>query len=94
MTGGMAFIYDKNKEFEKKVNPESVVWQNLETDYWKNFLKGLVIEHVNETGSNLSKQIIENFDEELNNFIQVCPKEMLDKLSNPISLKSNIKEVS
>ena len=94
MTGGMAFIYDKNKEFEKKVNPESVVWQNLETDYWKNFLKGLVIEHLKETGSNLSKQIIENFDEELNNFVQVCPKEMLDKLINPISLKSNIKEVS
>jgi glutamate synthase (NADPH/NADH) large chain len=94
MTGGMAFIYDRNKEFEKKVNPESVVWQNLETDYWKNFLKGLVIEHVNETGSNLSKQIIENFGEELNNFAQVCPKEMLDKLGNPISLKSNIKEVS
>ena len=94
MTGGMAFIYDRNKEFEKKVNPESVVWQNLETDYWKNFLKGLVIEHVNETGSNLSKQIIVNFNEELNNFVQVCPKEMLDKLNNPISLKSNIKEVS
>ncbi|EDZ59853.1 glutamate synthase, large subunit [Candidatus Pelagibacter sp. HTCC7211] len=94
MTGGMAFVYDRNKEFEKKVNPESVVWQNLETDYWKNFLKSLVIEHVNETGSDLSKQIIENFDEELNNFVQVCPKEMLDKLSNPISLKSNIKEVS
>ena len=32
-------IYDKNKEFEKKVNPESVVWQNLETDYWRKFLK-------------------------------------------------------
>ena len=94
MTGGMAFVYDRNKEFEKKVNPESVVWQNLETDYWKNFLKSLIIEHVNETGSDLSKQIIENFDEELNNFVQVCPKEMLDKLSNPISLKSNIKEVS
>ncbi len=94
MTGGMAFVYDRNKEFEKKVNPESVVWQNLETDYWKNFLKSLIIEHVNETGSDLSKQIIENFDEELNNLVQVCPKEMLDKLSNPISLKSNIKEVS
>jgi glutamate synthase (NADPH/NADH) large chain len=94
MTGGMAFIYDKDKEFEKKVNPESVVWQNLETDYWKNFLKGLVSEHVIETGSDLSKKIIDNFDEELNNFVQVCPKEMLDKLSNPISLKSNIKEVS
>ena len=38
--------------------------------------------------------LIENYDEELKNFIQVCPKEMLDKLSNPISNKSFIKEVS
>jgi glutamate synthase (NADPH/NADH) large chain len=94
MTGGMAFIYDKDKEFEKKVNPESVVWQSLETDYWKNFLKGLVIDHVNETGSDLSKRIIKNFDEEISNFVQVCPKEMIDKLKNPISLNLNIKEVS
>jgi glutamate synthase (NADPH/NADH) large chain len=37
---------------------------------------------------------MENYKKELNNFIQVCPKEMLDKLSNPISLKPVIKEVS
>ena len=37
MTGGMAFIYDKSKEFEKKVNQESVVWQTIETEYWINF---------------------------------------------------------
>ena len=94
MTGGMAFIYDKGKDFEKKVNPESVVWQSLETDHWKKFLKDLIIEHFNETGSDLSQKIIKNFDEELNNFVQVCPKEMLDKLGNPISLKPVIKDVS
>ena len=94
MTGGMAFSYDKSREFEKKVNNESVVWQNVETDYWKTYLKDLIKEHFKETGSNLSKLLIENYDEELKNFVQVCPKEMLDKLSNPISLKSVIKEVS
>jgi glutamate synthase (NADPH/NADH) large chain len=35
------------------------------------------------------KKIINNFNEEIENFIQVCPKEMLDKLSNPITLKKN-----
>ena len=49
MTGGMAFIYDKSKSFDKKVNPESVVWQNVETDYWKKHLKDLVKEHFEET---------------------------------------------
>jgi len=94
MTGGMAFIYDVNNDFEKKVNPETVIWQTPETDYWINFLKDLIKEHYKETQSNLSKKIFENFDQEMNNFIQVCPKEMLDKLENPISLKSNIKDVS
>ena len=94
MTGGMAFIYDKSKEFEKKVNPDSVVWQKVETDYWKNFLKELILEHSKETSSKLSKKIIDSFDEELKSFIQVCPIEMIDKLVNPITLKSKIKEVS
>ena len=94
MTGGMAFIYDKNKQFEKKVNSETVIWQNLETDHWKNFLKRMIEEHYKETNSTLSKKIIENFDEEILNFLQVCPKEMLDKLDHPITIKSNIKKVS
>ena len=93
MTGGMAFIYDKSQAVEKKINPESVIWQNVETDHWKKVLKNLISEHFNETRSNLSKKIIENYDDEIVNFIQVCPKEMLDKLKNPISFKSNIKDV-
>ena len=94
MTGGMAFIYDKSKEFDKKVNPESVIWQSVETEYWKNVLKKLVLEHSKETNSSLSKNLIANFDDEINNFIQVCPKEMINKLENPITIKSGIKEVS
>ena len=94
MTGGMAFIYDKSGDFENKVNPESVVWQNVETEYWINFLKNLILEHSEETHSKVSKYIVDNFDEELKNFIQVCPKEMLDKIENPISLKLRTKQVS
>ena len=94
MTGGMAFIYDINKKFDKKVNTETVVWQMPETDYWIAYLKNLVQEHYKETNSDFSKKIIKNFDKEISNFIQVCPKEMIDKLKNPISLKSIIKEVS
>ena len=67
---------------------------NTKTDYWINYLKNLVQEHYEETNSDFSKKIIENFDKEISNFIQVCPKEMIDKLKNPISLNSIIKEVS
>ena len=94
MTGGMAFIYDKSKEFEKNVNHESVLWQNIETEYWINCLKKLVLEHFEETGSIISKNIIENFEKEIKNFLQVCPKEMLDKIHNPITLKPTTQAAS
>ena len=31
---------------------------------------------------------LDNFEGEIKNFYQVCPKEMLDRLDNPITLKS------
>ena len=88
MTGGMAFVYDFKNELGLKINPNSVVWQNLQTSYWKSFLKNLITKHYQETGSKTSKTIIDNFDDEIKNFYQICPKEMLDKLDNPISNKS------
>ena len=94
MTGGMAFIYDPQKEFQNYVNPNSVIWQALETDYWKKYLKNLVNEFFLETQSKVAENILKNFELEIKNFVQVCPKEMLDKLSNPISLKEKISKVS
>ena len=87
MTGGMAFIYDYNNNLEKKINPETVIWQKIETDYWKNNLKNLIFKHFTETKSKISENLYNNFDNEINNFIQICPKEMLDKLKNPIGNK-------
>ena len=42
MTGGMAFIYDPNNDFEKKVNSETIIWQTPETNYWIDYLKDLI----------------------------------------------------
>ncbi|MBD1153576.1 hypothetical protein IDG52_00005, partial [Pelagibacterales bacterium SAG-MED23] len=86
--------YDPQNQFAKKANPESIVWQIPETEYWKNYLKSLIQKHTEETGSLLSENIIKNFDNEINNFLQVCPKEMLDKLENPISHKSIVGKAS
>ena len=91
MTGGMAFIFDEKNEFEKKVNPETVIWQRVETEYWKNLLKNLVQKHFKETNSKIAEKIISNYKNEINYFYQVCPKEMLDKLDNPITIKDKIK---
>ena len=90
MTGGMAFVYDLNQEFENYVNPSSVIWQVPETDYWKKYLKKLISEHFKETQSQVAFKILENYNNEVKKFIQICPKEMLDKLLNPLSLETKI----
>ena len=94
MTGGMAFIYDKEKNFENFVNPSSIIWQPVETDYWKNFLKKNLKDFIKETNSKIAQKILRDFEKELFYFKQVCPIEMLDKLENPITLKSKVKKVS
>jgi glutamate synthase (NADPH/NADH) large chain len=90
MTGGMAFVYDPNREIENYINSNSVVWQEIETPYWKSYIKKLIEEHLKETQSKIALKILENFEIEVKNFQQICPKEMLDKLSNPLSLKTNV----
>ena len=92
MTGGMAFIYDEKNEFENFANPASIIWQSVETDYWKKFLKENIKDFENKTLSSKANKILKNFEAELKNFKQVCPVEMLDKLENPISLKPHIKK--
>ena len=87
MTGGMAFVYDEKNTFENFVNPASIIWQEVETDYWKKFLKESLNTFVKETNSKIAQKILNDFDNELKKFKQICPIEMLDKLDNPISLK-------
>ena len=82
----MAFIYDKENKFENYANPNSIIWQPVETDYWKEFLKNNLKEFIKETNSKVAEKILTNYQAELQNFVQVCPIEMLDKLENPISL--------
>ena len=91
MTGGMAFIYDPTDEFEKYVNPESVIWQKIESKYWAEYLKDMIVQHYEETNSSLAKKILDNFDLEKNSFKQICPIEMLDKLKHPLATKFSVK---
>ena len=89
MTGGMAFVYDPENKFENFVNNESVVYQIPESLYWIDQLKKLIEEYYEETSSEIAGTILNNFLSEIKKFKQVCPIEMLDKLENPISLKTS-----
>ncbi|WP_147112038.1 glutamate synthase large subunit [Tateyamaria sp. syn59] len=87
MTGGMAYLYDPDGKAEALMNLETLVTCPVTVDHWKAQLEGLLERHLEETGSAKAADILQHWDTEQHNFLQVCPKEMLDKLEHPISLE-------
>ena len=84
MTGGMAYIYDPEGAAQDLMNMESLVTGGLQVDHWEQQLRGLIERHVQETGSRKAAEILQHWDTEKANFLQVCPIEMLDKLAHPV----------
>ena len=84
MTGGMAYIYDPMSKFQSLANMESIVTVPVTVTHWEAQLKTLIEEHLKETKSPKAAQILNRWNEELSNFVQVCPKEMLIHISHPL----------
>jgi glutamate synthase (NADPH/NADH) large chain len=87
MTGGMAYIYDPDDTFEQRVNPDSVIWQRLEVEHYAEDLKALIQEHVSETQSKYAEHILLDWDRQVGHFWQVVPKEMVDRLEIPVTIR-------
>jgi glutamate synthase (NADPH/NADH) large chain len=85
MTGGMAFILDEDGRFPSRANPESIIWQRLESAHWEAQLKALIAEHAVATDSRWSNTILDDWDRWRRYFWQVCPKEMVNRLTHPLS---------
>jgi glutamate synthase (NADPH/NADH) large chain len=84
MTGGMAFVWDERGEFDERVNPDSVVWGPLASAHWEGVLKALVKRHAAETASPRAAELLRTWEESRGRFVQVCPKEMVSRLSRPL----------
>jgi glutamate synthase (NADPH/NADH) large chain len=85
MTGGMAFVYDADGLFEEHINPDTVVWQKVESGHWQMVLRNLIEEHRAETGSVFATEVLAQWDVELGKFWQVVPKEMVSRLTHPLT---------
>ncbi|KAJ8315663.1 hypothetical protein KUTeg_007813 [Tegillarca granosa] len=76
MSGGLAYIYDKQKLFHQKCNQESVALEPLEADDDLNFVTETLTDFHNRTGSLVAKFILDNWTEEKKAFIKVFPHEL------------------
>ncbi|WP_300073474.1 glutamate synthase large subunit [uncultured Ruegeria sp.] len=88
MTGGMAYLYDPDGKAQLLMNMETLVTCPVTVDHWHDQLKSLIRRHADETGSRKAADILQHWDVESGHFLQVCPKEMLNKLSYPLSAEA------
>jgi glutamate synthase (NADPH) large chain len=84
MTGGMAFVLDTDGNFERRANADSIIWQRLASPWWEARCKSLIAEHALATDSKWSNGILDDWDRWRGHFWQICPKEMLTRLEQPL----------
>jgi glutamate synthase (NADPH/NADH) large chain len=89
MTGGMAYLYNPDGKADKMLNRETLVTCPVTVEHWENQLKGLIERHLQETNSRKAEDILQHWDIEKDNFLQICPKEMLVHLPAPLSVEEH-----
>ena len=86
MTGGMAYLYDPEGANRQLINTESLVLVPVNEGHYMGELETLLEMHLAETGSRKAAELLQHWDEERGRFLQIVPKEMLDKLAVPVEL--------
>ena len=73
MSGGVAYVYDKDDKFVRHCNQEMVSLLPVDHESDIETLKSMITEHAEKTGSTVAQAILDNFDSELKKFIKVLP---------------------
>jgi glutamate synthase (NADPH/NADH) large chain len=65
-----------------------VLHQRVETEYWETQLRELISEHWRETQSAFAQQLLVNWGMERRRFWQVVPREMVARLTHPVTAEA------
>jgi glutamate synthase (NADPH/NADH) large chain len=88
MSGGVAYIYDIDNSFAGKCNMEMVDLDPLDQDDAV-ILNDLITKHYAHTASKVAKFVLDDFDNQLKQFIKVFPKDykkvVLEKKKNGVA---------
>ncbi len=93
MSGGIAFVYDVNSEFAAHCNLEMVELETVSCDdiAW---LRVMITKHFEYTGSTVAKFVLEDFENQLKNFVKVFPTDYKKALkANEEKLKQGVAAV-
>ena len=75
MSGGIAFVYDQEGDFEQRFNPGLADLEDVTDPEDAAFLRGMVENHLSFTGSSPARKILEHWDESLPKFKKIMPRD-------------------
>ncbi|MFH2128841.1 MAG: glutamate synthase large subunit, partial [bacterium] len=75
MSGGIAYVYDKQKNFIKKCNLAMVDLEQVTVEEQEKELYSLIEAHFRYTGSRRAKGLLKNWKKVINDFVMVMPIE-------------------
>jgi glutamate synthase domain-containing protein 3 len=74
MSGGIAYVYDIDRQFARRVNPELVDLEPVgEADEAE--LQALIKEHATRTGSLVARNLLASWESRRQRFIKVMPRD-------------------
>jgi glutamate synthase (NADPH/NADH) large chain len=74
MSGGIAYVYDVNGRFSENCNREMVDLDPLDSEDGI-VLNDLIAKHYAYTASTVARFVLDDFDNQLKNFVKVFPKD-------------------
>jgi glutamate synthase (NADPH/NADH) large chain len=90
MSGGIAYVYDVKGQFASNCNMEMVDLETIANGDSRE-LQDLIMQHYAHTGSTVAKFILEDFENQLKNFVKVFPrdyKKALQERNEKVTVKS------
>jgi glutamate synthase (NADPH/NADH) large chain len=83
-TGGVGFVFDADETFERRINPDTLLWSRLASAHWEAVLHDLIQRHVAETGSPLGARLLNDWEQARSRFWHVVPKDFARYLPAPM----------
>ena len=75
MSGGIAYIYDKNDTLSQRINKGMVDLDRIETDADANEVRGMIENYIKYTDSKEANDILEDWENAKAKFIKVMPRD-------------------
>jgi glutamate synthase (NADPH) large chain len=76
MSGGIAFVLDEEDRFERLCNTDMVGLEAVESEEDVEVLRNMVERHLEWTGSEAARRVLDDWEEYLPKFVKVMPNDL------------------